>query len=279
MHKKLLVLFLVMSITLGACSQRGGLDSTKEILSQVYDALKPVITKALSGEPDPSQPALSGVTQAIRVAQKSIMVASDVPRYEIQMTYPYLEGDPGLVSSFNSELESQVRLVREVFLSDVSEREAARGEDAMPAASSLLMSFDLTYASNQLFSVQLLTTTYLAVSAHPFTTSTAYNYDVQNGHFLVLKDLFLAEADFYDLILGRVEPALSVRDFGYQGGTAEDVLFSRENWNIFSEGLRINFDAYEVGPGAAGPQFVVIPWEDLLEILDKDGPVGRILVH
>lgn len=276
MQKKLLVLFLVMSITLGACSQHDGLNTTEEMLSQVYDATKPMITKVFSGESDRSQPSLSEVNQEIRVTQKSIMDESDDPRYEIQITYPYLGGDSGLVSSFNTELESQVLQAREQFLSEVSEREAAHADDGMPTTSSLLISYELTYASNQLFSVHLLTTTYLAVSAHPFTTSISYNYDAQKGHFLILKDLFLPETDFHEMISGRIESALSVRDFGYQAGTAENVLFSRENWNILSEGLRINFDAYEVGPGAAGPQFVLIPWEDLSTILKRDGPIRQI---
>jgi len=39
--------------------------------------------------------------------------------------------------------------------------------------------------------------------------------------------------------------------------------------------LGINFDAYQVGPYAAGPQYVLVPYSALKDVINPDGPVGQ----
>ena len=129
----------------------------------------------------------------------------------------------------------------------------------MAATSFLQIDYEMTYQSDELYSLYLLITTYIAVSAHPWMHSFSYNYDALDREFLLPGDLFLPDAAYFPTILALVEDDLMARDFGYQEGVAEEVLLRRDKWNILPEGLRINFDAYEVGPGAAGPQLVVIP--------------------
>ncbi|HEY8460392.1 MAG TPA: RsiV family protein, partial [Blastocatellia bacterium] len=47
------------------------------------------------------------------------------------------------------------------------------------------------------------------------------------------------------------------------------------SWNITPFGLRITFDAYQVGPYAAGEHVVVIPYPLLKPIIRPDGLLTR----
>jgi hypothetical protein len=46
-------------------------------------------------------------------------------------------------------------------------------------------------------------------------------------------------------------------------------------WTISKKGLVINFDAYDVGPYAAGPQKVLIPYSVLKDLISPEGPLGQ----
>ncbi len=302
MYKKFFVILASLSLLISACSLTNIIDSAREIIPQVEEALPEIIEELQEiedFEPVEEEPADINQDQAdvepteqevvesendreetdldITMTERTEMLGSDDPLYEIEIRYPYMEGDSEVIAPFNFEMDYLVEVVVEVFVSEVEESDAQRPDDAMPATSFLQIDYEITYQSDGLYSVYLPITTYIAISASPSTVSFSYNYDALNKEFLLPRDLFLSDADYFAEINVLVEEELLARDFGYLEGVAEDVLQRRDNWNIFPEGLRINFDAYEVGPGAAGPQFVFIPWEDIADTLDLNGPAGRIL--
>ena len=51
-----------------------------------------------------------------------------------------------------------------------------------------------------------------------------------------------------------------------------------ESWTITKRGIGINFDPYQVAPYAAGPQFVMVPYSALKELIKPDGPLGLFLL-
>ena len=302
MYRKIFVILAFFSLLITGCSLTNIIDTARDILPQVEEALPEFIEELQELEDfDPfeeepvaveQEPAEVESTQQemdeslndseetdldITVTDRMVMLESDDPLYEIEILYPFMEGDAEAISSFNFEMDYLVEVVLEVFLSEVEESDAQRPDDAMPATSFLAIDYEITYQSDGLYSVYLPITTYIAISAHPWMNSFSYNYDARNQEFLLPGNLFMSDAAYFPVILNLVEADLVARDLGYQAGVAEEVLLRRDNWNILPDGLRINFDAYEVGPGASGPQFVLIPWEDLSDILDVDGPAGRIL--
>ena len=48
-----------------------------------------------------------------------------------------------------------------------------------------------------------------------------------------------------------------------------------QSWTITRSGLGINFDAYQVGAYAAGPQFVMVPYSALKDLINPDGPIAQ----
>ena len=297
MNKKLFVILVSFSLFLTACSFTNILDRALEFLPQVEEAL-PEMMEALPdiedfvpfdqeqepAEAEPMDQVLDDLiidtdetSLDITVTERTMVLESDDPLYEIEIRYPYMEGVSEAISPFNNEMDYLVEVVLEVFLREVEESDAQRPADAMAAASFLEIDYEITYQSDGLFSVYVPITTYIAISPNPWMDSFSYNYDAHHQEFLMPGDFFMSDAAYFPAILNLVETELATRDIGYQEGAAEEVLLRRDNWNFLSEGLRYNFDAYEVTPGAAGLQFVIIPWEELSGILDLDGPAGRIL--
>ncbi len=204
--------------------------------------------------------------------ERSMTDQSVSPKYEIQAVWPNLAESTAHSQLFNQAIDTMVQTAQVEFMDNVTSQPVP--EDQGTATSTLAIDYDLTYAGQGLYSVQLVATQYIAVSVHPFTTSHTLNFDANQGVFLKLSDLFLPGSGFMQAILGQVDLALVERGFDYQPGTAADVMANRENWNLFPEGLRINFDEYEVAPYAAGPQYVLIPWINLAQWLKPQGPAG-----
>jgi len=249
MRNKKAILLLLLPLILSAC---------------ILPELIPEVTSA----PTPTK-------EALQIFERTYADQSDDPRYEIQLLWPNLTGEGWQTKSFNSAIDTMILKAADNFLSVMDENYVEDSDQAgEPPLSTFTVDYDLTALESGHVSVQVIITQYIAVSVHPFTISHAINYDAHTGEFLNLADLFNPEMDYLSPILNAVDDALQSRDFGYEAGTAADVMGERENWNLTPEGLRLNFDAYEVGPYAAGSQTVIIPWEELVEVLNPQGPAG-----
>lgn len=214
-------------------------------------------------------------TIAWSLVEQSLNEESDQPPYTIDARWPNFEGEPAIAAVFNAEIDRRVNDAVSTFINNLPETGEAL--DA-PSKSFLALEYALTYNEHRLVSVYLMFNTYIAISAHPFPSSQSLNFDLEQGRFLTLADLFVPDVDPLAVILPVVEPDLEARDLGFTPGLAEGVLEAREHWNLLPEGLRINFDVYEVGPYAAGHQTVLIPWGDLAPYINPDGPIGALLV-
>jgi len=58
---------------------------------------------------------------------------------------------------------------------------------------------------------------------------------------------------------------------------ANPTVENYRNWNITPEGLMITFDTYQVAPGAAGPQVVVVPYGQISAVIDPQGALAGII--
>jgi hypothetical protein len=50
-----------------------------------------------------------------------------------------------------------------------------------------------------------------------------------------------------------------------------------QGWTLTKKGLGIEFDPYQVGPYAAGPQSVLVPYSNLKDIINPEGPIGQFV--
>jgi hypothetical protein len=215
------------------------------------------------------------VAKQIKESNKKLM-------YEIDARYPQLSGgsNPNF-EKFNQTVRASVTKKVAGFKKDVA---PAEGEEPRPEGSmgsDLNISYEVGLAQDDLISVEFTVHSYYQGAAHPNTFSEVVNYDLKNGKQLKLADLFKPGAKYLPAIanyciadLKKQAKDKGLVDEEIQNGAAPNPK-NYQSWTITKTGLGINFDAYQVGPYAAGPQFVLVPYSNLKDLINPEGPVGQ----
>lgn len=225
-------------------------------------------------------------TATVRVSPKTIKEASKEKHYTIDAEYPQIEGDARF-DKFNREARSLV--LKDVAAFKASETQTQEDANAeLPAEtqdSTLDIGYDIRYATDDLISVEFGEGQYSRGAAHPNSATTVLNYDVKNGKKLTLADLFNANSKYLNVISAYCIKELKDRakknndemltDDTIQSGAAPRA----DNYRavaITKKGLWVTFDPYQVAPYAAGPQYVMVPYAVLREIVKSDGPIAGL---
>lgn len=215
------------------------------------------------------------VAKQIKESNKKLM-------YDIDARYPQLTGGS------NPNFEKFNQVVRAPVLKEVAGFKKAmapeEGEEPRPEGSmgsDLNVSYEVALAQDDLISVGFSIGSYYQGAAHPNTVSDVVNYDLKNGKPLKLADLFKPGAKYLQAIadyciadLKKQAKDKGLLDEEIQSGAAPQAKNYR-NWTITKKGLGISFDAYQVGPYAAGPQYMLVPYSALKDVINPEGPVGQ----
>jgi len=214
------------------------------------------------------------VLKQIKESNKKLM-------YEIDARYPQLTGGS------NPNFEKFNQVARASVLKEVAEfrkgmqpqeGEESPSENSMP--SDLSISYEVGLAQDDLISVEYSVGSYYQGAAHPNTFTEVVNYDLKNGKQLKLADLFKPGSKYLQAIANyciadlKKQKDKGLDDAGIESGAAASAK-NYKSWMIMRKGLGINFDAYQVGPYAAGPQFVLVPYSSLKDVINPEGPVGQ----
>jgi len=108
---------------------------------------------------------------------------------------------------------------------------------------------------------------------------------VKNEKVLKLADLFKPGSNYLQTL-----SAFSIKDLKRQAKANADSMLDDQtvesgagpeaknfrSWTITKKGLAITFDAYQVGPYAAGPQSVMVPYATLKDVIEPNGVLGSL---
>lgn len=214
------------------------------------------------------------VGKAIKESNKKLM-------YEIDAQYPQLNGGN------NPNFPKFNQASRTVLMKDVAEFKKAmapeEGEEPRPEGSMgsyLRISYAVAVAQDDLVSVKFDVSSYFQGAAHPNSYSAVLNYDLKNGKQLRLGDLFNPGAKYLQALSSYCVADLKkqAKDKGLfedqiQEGAAP-LAKNFQNWTISRKGIGVTFDTYQVGPYAAGTQFVLVPYSSLKDLIKPDGPLA-----
>ncbi len=217
------------------------------------------------------------VTKQIKESNKKLV-------YEIEAQYPQINGgnNPNF-EKFNQTVRASVTKEVGEFKKEMTPKpdEEPRPENSM--GSYLNMSYTMGLAQDDLVSISFDVGSYYQGAAHPNSYSQSLNFDLKNGKALKLADLFKPGAKYLQSLSTYCITDLK-KQSKEDGGSLEDSTINEgasptaknyRSWTITKKGLGINFDAYQVGPYAAGPQFVMVPYSALKDIINPDGPLGQ----
>lgn len=222
----------------------------------------------------------------IEIVTKQIKEANKKLNYEIDADYPQLTGstDPN-VEKFNQYARGLV--IKEV--SEFRKAMAAETDEEIPSetGSDLSIGYTVTIAKDDFISIDFASGSYYRGAAHPNSHSQVVNFDLKNGKLLRLADLFKPGSKYLQTIAAycindlkkqsKAKGADSMMDNGtIESGAAADPK-NYQSWTITRKGLGINFDSYQVAPYAAGPQYVLVPYSALKDIIKPDGPITQFV--
>ncbi len=221
----------------------------------------------------------------VDVVARSVKENNKKLMYDIDAQYPQLTGGN------NPNLEKFNQLARMVVMKSVAgfkkdmapeEGEGPRPEGSM--GSDLGIGYTILLARDDLVSVQFDIGSYYQGAAHPNSHTETLNYDLKNGKQLKLADLFnpgskylqtLSTYCITDLKKQFKEKNAELLEDQLKEGAAPTAK-NYESWTITRRGLGINFDSYQIAPYAAGPQFVLVPYSALKDLIKPDGPIAQL---
>ncbi|HKJ38754.1 MAG TPA: DUF3298 domain-containing protein [Anaerolineales bacterium] len=198
------------------------------------------------------------------------------PVFSITAQIPQLSGsDDPRVQAFNQKLDEMVQTEIAVF-----RQEFTRGPFVEVSTNSYLeVTYTLISQYDDIWSLKFFYSFYTNGAAHPGDFSHSINYDLGNGRELALGDLFLSGPNYLETISNYCINELRKQPYSdsFTTSGADPTLENYRNWNITSQGLMITFDTYQVAPGAAGPQIIHIPFDQIAAIIDTNGPLKGVL--
>jgi len=220
----------------------------------------------------------------VRVTPKVIKEANKEKLYEIEAEYPQIEGDSHF-DGFNREartlLQKDVAAFKSSEMPEAGDGTSDLADEAK--TSTFDCGYDFRYATNDLISVEFAEGTYSRGAAHGNLLTEVLNYDVRNNKKLALADLFIPKSKYLNTIADYC-----IKDLKARAKKDDSMIFTEsidsnagpnaENyraWSITKKGLWITFDPYQVAAYAAGPQYVLVPYSTLKEIIRPDGPIGN----
>lgn len=221
-------------------------------------------------------------TGEVEIASKQIKESNKKLRYEIAAQYPQITGgaNPNF-EKFNQAarglVTKEVSDFRKGMQPEGDEAEAPPADESGP--SDLSVSYTVALAQDDLVSIKFDVSNYEAGAAHPNPYSHVLNYDLKNGKQLKLSDLFKPGAKFLQTIATYCIADMKKQQKDLPADQIESGAAAKSenygSWTITRRGLGITFDAYQVAPYAAGPQFVLVPYATLKDLINPDGPIAQ----
>lgn len=224
-------------------------------------------------------------SSAAEITGSQIKETNKKLKYEINVEYPQITGSQNpAAEKFNQA--AKILVLREVTefraaLADLGTEE----ETETTTGSDLGIGYTVALARDDLISIAFDIGGYYRGAAHPNSFSRVLNYDLRNGKPLLLAALFKPDAKYVqalaDYCMKDLKKQSQARDnvlddSSIQSGAGPDPK-NYDSWTIRKRGLGIEFDAYQVGPYVAGPQFVLVPYAALKAVIKTDGPLGAYL--
>ena len=219
----------------------------------------------------------------VQVTAKVIKDANKQKLYSVNAEYPQIDGDSRF-DGFNREARALVtRDVAAFKTAETSENaNDVSGLTSETQNSTLDTGYDFHYATDNLISVAFTEGTYERGAAHGNSTTQVINYDVKGGKKLALADLFKDKSGYLKVIAAYCQKELKERARKPDAMVLPELIETGagaradnyRGWNITKKGIWITFDPYQVAAYAGGPQYILVPYSVLKDIIKPDGPIG-----
>jgi uncharacterized protein DUF3298/peptidoglycan-N-acetylmuramic acid deacetylase PdaC-like protein len=226
--------------------------------------------------------------QEMNVTFKEIKEKNKKKNYTIDISYPQVDfgkdalmGMRGVAADINNTIDTFISHQVNQFKSTVAETNFKMKD----ATNELDIKSSVLNKTNSLLSILFENFTYIVGSAHPSTTYESLNYGINGPGVLKIADLFKKNFGYLKVIsdysiksLKEQQTKMGVNiDSGWIETGAGPDTNNFKAFNIKDDSLILTFNAYQVAPYYVGSQTVIIPLNEMKDILDPKGPLAHIL--
>ena len=137
--------------------------------------------------------------------------------------------------------------------------------------------YEIKNNQRQVLSLSLSNYTYHKQAAHGMTYIKSLTFDLENKQVCYLADLFTPGSDYVQLISSLIKEQIQQRDIPLLNEFTE--IQPNQDFYIADKVLVIYFQLYEITPYVVGLPMFPISVFDLIEIINENGPLGRMAVN
>ncbi|HOT28920.1 MAG TPA: DUF3298 and DUF4163 domain-containing protein [Candidatus Ozemobacteraceae bacterium] len=221
----------------------------KDVIAAEIDIRYPVLVS--TGKADAAVP--DAINKAIR--ERLLAIVGETPAPSVEK----------MVDQFAADYAASVRETPE-----------------MPGAWSLKFDTEIRYADEDLLSLWTLDSVFTG-GAHPNSNFIYMVFSMKTGKPVELSSLIAKDkaaeltaiAERHFRRVRELKPDETYEQAGFQ--FERNTFALNTNFLVSKEGLAFCFNPYEIAPYAMGVTELVIPWSDLKDVIDPDGPAARFL--
>ena len=207
-------------------------------------------------------------------------ISAEIGVKTLKETTPYLKSELNIPVVRLSEGNKIQESINKTLFDDAINFKAQVGEEARKSYEKLVSAgievrpFEVLtqYTIHNLVDILSLRVTYYQYSggAHGISSVVPYNYDLNTGKRLMLKDLFKEGYDFKTPINNIINSEFNKNPENYFQNAFKGIG-DNQDFYIGKEGLVIYFQNYDIAPFAAGNPEFIIPYKDI-----KDGLIVKV---
>jgi len=197
--------------------------------------------------------------------------------FSIDVDYPLMEGPHA--ASINGEVRATVKDLLTKFLDSALHNSAYLVEVGLPYEAPFRLTGGVTLANERLYSVELPLWYYVPTAAHGDNAVRNFTFDLETGKRVLLADLFLPDSDWTTTLEASLEVAL--RDSKTSGTIQHLCTLGSGPWeyedSVYADTFNVTEDALRIyhwlAPYACRVEPFDIPYTDLVDVVDPDGPL------
>ncbi|RNA69951.1 WG repeat-containing protein [Alteribacter keqinensis] len=135
--------------------------------------------------------------------------------------------------------------------------------------------FSVTFFEKDLLVLQLNGYNYPFGAAHGMPTQTMVNVNIVTGEIYELSDLFLPGSDYIAVISDTIGMMIEAETDGYYFPDAYEGIRPDHPFYVTEDALWIYFTPYEISAFAAGFPTFKIPFADIMDLINTEGPFWK----
>ncbi|WP_085992673.1 DUF3298 and DUF4163 domain-containing protein [Oceanobacillus senegalensis] len=141
----------------------------------------------------------------------------------------------------------------------------------------MIGTYDIKNNQRQVLSFAFSNYTYYHQAAHGLTIIKSLTFDLEKENTCELKDLFKTDSDYIQKLSSLIEKQIKQRDIPLINDFTG--ITPNQDFYIADKTIVIYFQLYELTPYVFGFPMFPISLYDIQDIINEDGPLGRLMTN